>query len=314
MNLASRFPVLRSLQIRLVAVCAAILLTPSTAFAIVGGSGVDTNTAGSPWAGVGSILSSDGTTSGALIAPNYVLTAAHVVANFINNPSALTFQLNAGATTQFVVEQVFLNSPYTSADGFRHNDVAILKLGSAAPSSVPFYNLYKPQVAAHTDLTLVGYGVGGDGLNGTSGGVDASVKRVGQNNADYFLPTGGPNYDIYIFDFDGPDLSTNSMGGGTLGSNVEATFAAGDSGSPAFVNVNNEWQIAGVNTFNGWLGNGPRPVNFGSIGGGMLVSAQADWINSVITTPVPEPQTWLMLVPGLAAIAAMARRRKQSKI
>jgi V8-like Glu-specific endopeptidase len=58
---------------------------------------VDPNTVSSPWAGVGSLSHArGGTYSAVVIAPNAVLTAAHVVAG--GAPESWTFNLNANRT------------------------------------------------------------------------------------------------------------------------------------------------------------------------------------------------------------------------
>jgi secreted trypsin-like serine protease len=294
-------------------VCAITLLAPSLAFAIIGGEGVDPNTASSPWAGVGSVLTSNGTFSGTLIAPNYVLTAAHVVAGIAGNPSAVTFQMNAGASVQIAAQQIFVNPGYTgvaASDGIVHNDLAIIRLGDLAPAGVPYYSLYSPAVTTGTTLKLVGYGTGGDGLTGATILNDPTVKRTGENKADILLPYGA-THDVFMYDFDGPSFASNAFGANvaanaTLGANVEATVGSGDSGGAAFVFDNGTWKLAGVNTFTGSVGIG-APGFYGSIGGGMLLSAQSTWINSVVV-PVPEPSSLAMLLAGLGLIGFAGSR------
>jgi len=295
-----------------------LLFIPACAFAIVGGEGADPDTATSPWAGVGSVLVSaggdPGTFSGTLIAPNYVLTAAHVVAGLVGDPSAVTFQINAGSTIQISASQIFVDPAYTggaSADGTVHNDLAIIQLSSAAPGSVPIYSLDTSPLSAGQTLTFVGYGNGGDGISGATIAKDPAVKRVGENNADVFL-SGPLGQEVYLFDFDGPTAATNVFGPAipanlTLGANVEATLASGDSGSPGFiVNPDGSLQLAVVNTFVGSVEGGPAPSLFGSVGGGIVVAGYVPWIDSIITAPVPEPRTWLLLLPGLLGLG-MAR-------
>jgi secreted trypsin-like serine protease len=296
----------------LTAVAAAALCLPSMAFAIVGGAGVDANSNASPWLGVGSLTVGGGVVSGTLIAPNYVLTAAHGVIGGAGNPASVTFQINGDSTTQLVADQIFFNPAYTgiaAADGIVRNDLAIVHLASPAPADVPFYSLYSSAITTGTRLYMAGYGAGGDGFGGTTPGPDAAVKRSGQNIADVLLPYGSV-HDSYVFDFDGPDNTSNLFGGGTLGANVEATLGAGDSGSPAFVLDHGVYKLAGVNTFVGSCCGGANAPLFGSIGGGLLISAQTEWINSVIN-PVPEPQVWLMLLPGLLGIGALQRCRRK---
>jgi secreted trypsin-like serine protease len=290
--------------------CGIALCTPSIAFAIIGGEGVDPNIAASPWAGVGSVLTPNGTFSGTLIAPNYVLTAAHVVGGMAWNPSAVTFQINAGTTTQITAQQIYVNPSYTglkAADGVVHNDLAIIRLNNQAPAGIPSYSLYSPAITAGTTFTLVGYGVGGDGITGATISSDPAVKRTAQNAADVLLPYGA-THDVFMFDFDGPSLASNAFGAASLGTNIEGTVGSGDSGSGAFVFDNGAWKLAGVNTFQGSVGIGD-PGFFGSIGGGMLLSAQASWINSVVA-PVPEPSALAMLLVGLGLLGFVGRKGK----
>ena len=71
------------------------------------------------------------------------------------------------------------------------------------------------------------------------------------------------------------------MGGGTLGNDVEATMAGGDSGSPALVpGPQGRWQLVGVNTFVA-----PASADnqrFGGLGGGILLYPYIAWVESVL--------------------------------
>lgn len=272
---------------------------------------IDANTSTSPFAGVGSISIGGNTFSGTLIAPGYVLTAAHVASGV--DASNIVFNLNVGGnlTQQIVASAVYVNPTYTSfssthpADG----DLAIIKLSQAAASGTPSYSLYGGDLRAGTTMTLVGYGDSGNGDTGIiSAGATPSVKRVGQNNADSFAGRldGSIAKAIYYFDFDGPTAASNVMGGGTLGNSLETSLASGDSGSPAFVrDTQGNWLLAGVNTFR--FG---ASLGFGNGGGGQLISPYATWINSVIS-PVPEPSQAHMLLSalGLVGFAAFRGRR-----
>lgn len=278
--------------------------------AIVGGSGVDANTAGSFWSGVVSISIGGGVYSGVLLDNGYILTAAHVAASGVSNPGGLTVNFNAGSSLSQSIsaESVTVYSGYTGtkvgSDGFWHDDLALIKLSSAAPSSATGYSLYSgSSVTTNTTMTLVGYGG------------SASVKRVGQNKIDYLVADddGTTKTEILLFDFDGSTNATNVMGGGTLGANVEAQYAGGDSGSPMFVQVNGQWQLIGIASFNGTVKNSDGTpystsnTTFGSIGGATSVAAYSSWINTV--SAVPEPQSYAMLLAGLGLLGLCVRRR-----
>jgi len=297
-------------------------LSHAPAWALVGGS-VDANLASSPWAGVGAITINGNVYSGVLLDSQHVLTAAHVVNSQKGTPGNVNFSLNVGgdltqtlgASTIEVYPGFTGTTPGT--DGVWHDDLAIITLSSAVTGGVPTYGLYGGSLSGQT-ITLVGYGGGGDGVNGVTSGANASVKRVGQNNVDRQLvdDDGGSFNEVFEFDFDGPDSSTNvfgppSPGNLTLGDTIEAQFAGGDSGSPVFVNDNGVWKIAGVANFNGstTLSSGSN-VLFGSFGGGSIVAPYIPWIESAVAAPVPEPQTWTMLLVGMGLVGAVVRAKK----
>jgi len=87
-----------------------------------------------------------------------------------------------------------------------------------------------------------------------------------------------------------------------------------------FVNDNGVWKIAGIAAFNGGTqlvcgkdaqGGLINCINtkFGAIGGGMVVAPYAGWIQARMTSPVPEPHSWVSFLAGLGLIAGLMRQR-----
>ena len=289
------------------------VLAPS-AHALIDGK-VDSNTASSPYAGVGAVIVNGGTFSGTLIGGQYVLTAAHVVGGA--SLSNISFRINDGGNTVLKASSVSLFSGYTGtrpgSDGVWHDDLAIIKLAGPAASSVPFYSLYTGSLSGKA-LTFVGYGAGGDGKNGVTSASSQKVKRVGRNTVDklYRDDDSGSAYEVFQYDFDAPALLNLN---GRLSD--EAHFAGGDSGAAALIYDGGKWKIAGVGTYVG-SSDGKNLDKYGAFGGGMVVGAYASWINSVIgggatssgaLAPVPEAETWAMMLAGLGLIGFWARRR-----
>jgi hypothetical protein len=281
-----------------------------SALALVGGAGADPNTVNSPWAGVGSLSVGGSKFTGTVIAPGYILTAAHVIAG--QDPSNITFQLNAGTAQTFAAAQVFVNPLYTGTtsdnlpgDPTVHSDLAIIRVEGSEDFGTSGYGLYSGSIKGQ-NLTFVSY-AGSD-----------TVKRTGENIADVVFNSASGVAQSYLFDFDGPDLSTNRLGfnipeNGTLGVNREASFVSGDSGSSAFIHVNGQWQLAGINTFQAFYSEGPATSGaFGTGGGGVLLAPYASWIASVVTAPVPEPEPWLLLSTGIGLLGASFRYRRST--
>ncbi|MFN7088052.1 MAG: trypsin-like serine protease [Burkholderiales bacterium] len=295
-----------------------LLCLATPAHALVGGA-LDANLASSPFAGAGAVIVNGGTFSGVLLDPWHVLTAAHVVAG--RPAAAIQFRLNAGAAETLSAAAVTVHPGYAGttpgSDGVWHDDLAIVRLAAPA-TSASGYPLYTGPAAGQT-IALAGYGGTGDGSAGVTAAASPGLKRSGQNRVDLVLPDddGSGADEVFIFDFDGPTAASNVFGAAapanlTLGANLEAQFAGGDSGSPVFINDNGIWKIFGVANFNGSTTGLPGSnVLFGSVGGGSLVAPYAGWIAQTVTTPVPEADTWAMLLAGLGVVSRAAARRRR---
>jgi hypothetical protein len=232
---------------------------------------VDPNTATSPWAGVGSLTSArGGTYSAVVIAPNAVLTAAHVVGG--GAPESWTFNLNLGGdlTARLPVASIRVHPSYQGfvpgRDGVAHHDIAVVRLGSVVPFGTPIYELARRAPRPGERLILVGYGIGGSS-GSASIPPNPAVKRVGANVVEWVYQDlgGAGRVELYRFAY-------NPLPGG---SPLEATLAGGDSGSPAFIREPDGWRLAGINTYVY-----SSPVGRG--GGGVAVADYREWIVSVV--------------------------------
>lgn len=264
---------------------------------------VDPNTTTSPFAGVGSLFMRLGKgpygyiCTGTPIDATHVVTAGHCLDT--NNdglsdfkPDRVSFQLNFGGNLTHTIQAAALDihPAYTGFDSPSVNDdLAIVTLATDLPAGVPTYALPTAPVDVGETLTMVGYGRSGDGVSGYYVDASFSVKRFGANNADVLLGDDegvGTESEVFLFDFDGPTAGqSGSFGGSSLGNTVETTLGGGDSGGPSLINVGGTWQLAGVNTFTISGGEFNSAPLFGSGGGGILVHAYLDWIQSVLTTP-----------------------------
>jgi len=283
---------------------ACALATP--AYALIEGD-VDPDTSASPFAGVGAFVTSSGLFSGMLIGDGYVLTAAHVVNG--RSIDSLSFKVNDGSGLSYSAAEVFVfdgyNGTKAGSDGVWHDDLAVVRLAEPV-SGVPFYDLYSGALKVSSllskgsQLTFVGYGVGGDGVNGATIAANSSVKRVGSNIVDklYGDDDGGSFDEVFRYTFDKNGLPD------------EAHLGGGDSGGAAFINDNGVWKIAGILTFVG-SSDGKNLDKYGAFGGGTIVAPYIDWINSVMY-PVPEPETYAMMLAGLGLVGFAARRRAKA--
>ncbi|MCX7893183.1 MAG: trypsin-like serine protease [Burkholderiales bacterium] len=296
------------------ALLASLALAATDALALLAGSAnarppdsparrVDANVPGSPWAGVGSVSVRGGTYTGTLVSRTRVITAAHVVGHA--PPEDIVFNLNlTGDLSHRIPARAVYRYPGYAGFDLRNpvHDLAVIELAEPAPEDAPVYPVYRGGLAPGTVIVLVGYGASGDGDHGANVPGHPAVKRVGLNRVDQFdaHPLTPQRPRLYRFDFDGPDASSNRVGGTTLGNTLETSVAGGDSGSPAFVRSRRGWLIAGVNTFQ-WSPPGTMPGRFGSGGGGVLLAPYADWIEAV--APGAPEAVWSLDAPALEPAA-----------
>ena len=186
--------------------------------------------------------------TGTLISPTHVLTAAHCLEG-IGNTQA-TFEVN-GQTYQS--KTVTIHPDYDPNNFSAGNDIAIIELNRAVNGVEPM-RIFRGTPQVGTMLTLVGFGEGGT----STGGYDPNDtgKQVGQTELE-----GVTDHHI-TWNFDSHD---------------EANTAPGDSGGPAFIEVNGQQLIAGVTS-----GGSGDAHTLGDESFDTRVDVHAEWIDRIV--------------------------------
>lgn len=255
---------------------------------------------------VGFVQNSVGRGSGVLIAPNWVLTAAHVIPNGSTN-----VRFTVGGT-QYNAAEFFVNPGYVGGSaglsgGF---DLTLIRLSQTVTNVTPS-RLYFGSDEVGQEGALVGFGNTGTGLTGQS--TSSQVKRAGTNVVDSVGEEFSNITNVLMMDFD--PANPNNRLVAPFGpfvqntpTNLEAGAGQGDSGGGFFLNVNGEWRVAGIASF---VTNHPGiPLGaYGSATGYTRVSSNIEWIGSIAPEAIPEPTTMTALALG-AGLMALRRRRK----
>ena len=262
----------------------------------------------SPFDGVGLLVGTDANGdsfvagSGVLIDANYVLTAGHVLFDepnlqweslrFFNNPDVLGGDLNDFIEIDLTVP--FPGFTGSEAGGGTGNDIGLARLSS------PINNIAAATLFDGPDNGLIGAefitaGYGNPGLFGQPLGNFDGIRRGGRN----VIESAGANF---------PQATIEEQ---FFVSELDLTFALplewqgsqNDSGSPWFVNINGEYQIAGI--VNGSLSSNTDTF-------AIRTALYNDFINDTIqSNSVPEPGTISLL--GLGMIGAAVRRRRKGE-
>ena len=200
--------------------------------------------------------------TGTLISPGHVLTAAHC-AEVMQGDGDGTFAL---AGELYVTSAVHIHPGYNPRT--LDSDLAVLELAEDVAGVDPS-SIYREEPYVGQQLTLVGFGAGGDGQSGQDG--TFGVKMVGTTQID---------------------LVTDTLVGWTFDSPDESNTAYGDSGGPNFVEVEGELFIAGVTS----TGSEPDSA-FGDVAFSTRVDAFAEWIDAIVN-PSDEPDEGDRPTPG----------------
>ena len=273
-----------------------------------------------------SIGSSGYIASGTLIAPDWVLTAGHVVGgtnNFGAGVSGMIFGM--GPTYSGIGISATEWIPYGGWSSSGGNLWAGVDLGLVHLSQA-ITNVAPAQMDFSTSLldlvgTSVGYGRSGTGLTGMNS--NPGTKRAGQNVIDAqggmlmrmgdgsLLDLDGISPTVLFYDFDKPAESVLSSMGSSAPVALEYLIGSGDSGGALFIEVDGMTKLVGVNSF---LASLPDPLDttgpngdYGDLAGVVSVQSFGNWIFEV--TRVPEPSGLSLLLLGLSRLAIVRRRK-----
>lgn len=204
-----------------------------------------------------------------LIAPTWLLTAAHV-ARHIPTDRPLSVEI---AEKRYAIARVIIHPEYNQAweeededvdEIGDHVDLALVELETPVEDVCP-YELYTRADEQGQEIILLGTGQYGDGLRGVRGS-DRQLRRVTNSidEADAYWLT---------FRFDAPP-------DGTL---LEGVAGGGDSGGPALIQQDSNFLLAGVSS---WQHQGGKPLGlYGCVEHYTRVSCFVDWIYSICRIP-----------------------------
>jgi hypothetical protein len=230
-----------------------------------------------------------------LIAPDWVLTAAHV----LTAATTGTFTLNGNSYTA----AEFINHPSWDGNATHGYDLALVRLNTPVFGVAPA-TLYSGSAEIGAVGTFVGYGFTGTGLTGWQP-YGNNQKRAFQNVIDGHF--GNPGI-VLATDFDNPHTPADNGFGSPDPLPLEGNVAPGDSGGGVFITVAAQTYLAGVisTTANA---DGTDNSDYGDASGFGRVSAFVPWITSAI----PEPSATSVLVtvgPGVFFVCCLLGRRQ----
>jgi secreted trypsin-like serine protease len=263
-----------------------------------------------------SITRSDGSfgCSGSLLAGGTaVLTAAHCVSGNTGAATASSISMSWQGGTVTASAASYVVAPGWSGSLSAGNDLAIVLL-SAPVTAVQGYQLADGSVDG-ASILLAGYGLSGNGTQGASAGSFGTL-RYGFNQYDasqqFYTDVGFQASRIAFFDFDNGQGAKNVFGSAGF-VQFESMIAPGDSGGASFVldEATDTWLLAGVHSFGACvLLSCTVDSKFGTLGGDVVVFRHTAWIEQV-TSPVPEPQVWGLLLAGLGLVGWRGRRAQR---
>jgi hypothetical protein len=201
---------------------------------------------------------------GTLIRKNWIITAAHGLNSVEANQQIKLFD-NA-----FTIKAITVHPEF---EGFE-NDVALIQLDRPVTTAEPI-SLFSENTELGNQITLVGRGWSGTGLTGPN--ADDKKFRIATNKIDSVS-----NHWIK-FRFDEPSNQNTTE--------LEGISGPGDSGGPAFIEVNGQKYLAGIssNQLNDQIG--VKEGHYGVIEYYTRVSRYIQWIESVINGDITPNET-----------------------
>ncbi len=213
------------------------------------------------WPGITSFFRGYGGAS--LVAPGWLLTAAHVA---VDIPAEVRLSVELGGK-RYHIARTILHPDYDRAwisgdedDGSNSVDLALVELDAPVENALPF-DLYMRSDEQGRETLLLGRGEFGDGRRGARGSDRALRQVTNQIDQvdDYWLK----------LRFDAPPDGTA----------LEGVCGRGDSGGPALIRDGDRFLLAGVSS---WQQIGDRLLGtYGCVEHYTRVSRFGDWIRSI---------------------------------
>ncbi|UNK42543.1 trypsin-like serine protease [Luteimonas sp. S4-F44] len=268
--------------------CAALLAACATASAIVVRDDVDDGQYRVPDSELPALVDMPGEGHGVLIAPNWVVTAAHTlpmqgrlesvvlggrsreVADVVVHPGYRTLPQSlidqAMASGEAMLIVVFLAGS---------DDIALIRLKQPVEDIVPVGLYHGSDEAGHV-VKLLGKGATGTGATGHD---PRGPNRTALRRAFNRVTSAHERWLCYVFDAPPAAIA------------LEGALGNGDSGGPLLIETDGQWQLAGLGAWKVVAGDvrTARPGRYGQTTCNVRLSHYADWIEDVMSGQASVP-------------------------
>lgn len=263
--------------------------------------------------------------TGALVAPDWVLTAAH---NW-DAGAVTTLSFRIGGSTyaaqpgQWIQHPQWISNPNVSLT--QGADIALFHLDHPVSDVIPA-SIYSGNLELGTGVIVVGAGLAGTSATGPRPNATSTLYAI-RNTVDRVITESPGNGGLLACDFDDGTGTRNSLAGAsvydTLGHStttvaggdisflsssafvmtLEGTTAAGDSGGPAFADFGSGLELIGVVSW----GVNPTGSLYGSGLGDITYFTRVSAFNDWVAATIPEPGVLALVLTACFGILLLKR-------